>query len=85
MLKALCQMFQEKSPLKSIVIICTIGLSPCSKAKSPEVSTKKFEKLYTKSSIFPFNNVMILKVSTTSFLMMLSKETKNRSVILIQM
>ena len=45
MLKALCQKFQERSPLKSIVIRSVAFLSPCNMAKSSEVSTKKFEKL----------------------------------------
>ena len=45
MLKALCQKFQERRPLKSIVTRSAASLSLCSKAKSPEVSTKKFEKL----------------------------------------
>ena len=45
MLKGLCQKFQERSPLKSIVSRSAASLSPCNMAKSPEVSTKKFEKL----------------------------------------
>ena len=45
MLKALCQKFQERSPLKFIVIRSASSLFLCNMAKSPEVSTKKFEKL----------------------------------------
>ena len=45
MLKAFCQKFQERSPLKSIVIRSVASLSPCNMAKSSEVSIKKFEKL----------------------------------------
>ena len=45
MLKALCQKFQERTPLKSIVIRSAVSLSPCNMAKSLKVSPKKFEKL----------------------------------------
>ena len=45
MLKALCQKFQERSPLKSTVIRSAASLFPCNIAKSTEVSTKKLGKL----------------------------------------
>ena len=45
MLKALCQKFQERRPLKSVVIRSAVSLSLCNMAKSLKVSPKKFEKL----------------------------------------
>ena len=45
MLKALCQKFQGRSSLKSMVIRSSASLSSCNMAESPQVSTKKSEKL----------------------------------------
>ena len=45
LLKSLCQKLMEKSPLKSLIVICAAALSPCNMVKDSEVSVLKFERL----------------------------------------
>ena len=76
MLKAICQKFHERSPLNLQLLhlqLLFLDVTWLQVQKSLLKGLKNWQIIYMKGSTFPLCNVMILKVSTASFLGMLSK------------